>query len=186
MPGRLKSSVNGCQTSNVLFELREEATSEVTLMVKVVETTNSAIVDDIVRATNKQTQVDEHQVLASLDTVKAIERYLRARAEDEEHRLYFERRTNQFSNQDPPKMRVFDIKELARCVGSMLFDLPHLATRYPNHLTTELKNSVFNIYNKEEIFYTAAFVLYRLQCHFGNRRVSPLYRKYRLPLRNIK
>ena len=49
--------VNGCQTSNVLFEHRNSVTEDATLMLKVVETSDLAVVDDIVRSTNRQSKV---------------------------------------------------------------------------------------------------------------------------------
>jgi hypothetical protein len=91
--------VNGCQTSNLLYEHREKISNDVTVMLKMVETADSTIVDDIVRATNRQTKVQDDEFLATLDTVKGIERYFNARGVDEEHRLFFERRKHQFSNQ---------------------------------------------------------------------------------------
>lgn len=45
--------VNGCQTSNILFEHREKLTDDATLMLEVVETADAEVVDDIVRSTNR-------------------------------------------------------------------------------------------------------------------------------------
>ena len=117
--------VNGCQTSNVLFENREKIEDDATIMLKLIETSDPAVVDDIVRSTNRQAKVDEHQFLATLDAVKALERYFEARGADDDLRLYFERRKNQFSHQENVKaIRVFDIKEIARCVAAMFLDRP--------------------------------------------------------------
>jgi hypothetical protein len=110
--------VNGCQTSNLLYEDRALISPDVTVMLKIIETADGTIVDDIVRSTNRQTKVQDDQFLATLDTVKGIERYFNARGVDEEHRLFFERRKHQFSNQEIPAVRVFDIRELARCTGA--------------------------------------------------------------------
>ena len=51
--------VNGCQTSNILFDSADEISGDATLMLKVVETDDPAIVDDIVRSTNRQTKVQD-------------------------------------------------------------------------------------------------------------------------------
>ena len=67
--------VNGCQTSNVLFENRDAIGDDATIMLKLIETSEPAVIDDIVRATNRQARVDEDQFLATLDAVKALERY---------------------------------------------------------------------------------------------------------------
>jgi hypothetical protein len=68
----------------------------------------------------------------------ALERYFVARGAEDDLRLYFERRRNQFSLHENVKaIRVFDIKEIARCVGAMFLDKPDIASRYPNRLTSD-------------------------------------------------
>ena len=138
--------VNGCQTSNILFEHRDIISDDVTIMLKIIETSDPAVVDDIVRSTNRQTKVDEDQFL-SKENVKAI--------------------------------RVFDIKELARCVAAMFLDKPDIASRYPNKLTGELRGQVFNKTFLEEVFYTAAYTSYKLKLHLGNARIDRAYSKSR-------
>jgi hypothetical protein len=172
--------VNGCQTSNVLFEQRGNVTDDATLMLKVVETSDPAVVDDIVRSTNRQAKVEEAQFLATLDAVKAIERYFDARGAEEEYRLYFERRKNQFSVHENAKpFRIFDIKEIARCVGAMFLDKPEIASRYPNRLTSEMRASVFDRSYREEIYHVAAYTLYRIKSLLGNAKIDGRYSKLR-------
>jgi hypothetical protein len=172
--------VNGCQTSNVLFDHRAVVGSDITLMLKVIETSDAVVVDDIVRSTNRQTKVDDDQFLATLDAVKGIEKYFDALGADDEYRLYFERRKNQFAhNLDVKAIRVFDIKEIARCAAAMFLDRPETASRYPNRLTGEMKDIVFNARNAEEIYHTAAYASYRLRLLMGNGRVDAKYGKFR-------
>lgn len=172
--------VNGCQTSNVLFENRESVTEDTTLMLKIVETSDAGVVDDIVRSTNRQTKVEEDQFLATLDAIKALERYFDARGADEEYRLFFERRKNQFSSHENVKaIRVFDIKEIARCVASMFLDKPDIASRYPNRLTGEMRDLVFSRDYSEEIYHVSAYALYRLKLLLSNKKMDPRYGKLR-------
>ncbi|MDA8230918.1 MAG: AIPR family protein [Magnetospirillum sp.] len=172
--------VNGCQTSNVLFENRERIDDDATIMLKLIETSDPAVVDDIVRSTNRQAKVDEDQFLATLDAVKALERYFDARGADDDFRLYFERRKNQFSHQENVKaIRVFDIKEIARCVAAMFLDKPDIASRYPNRLTSDMRTQVFNPAYVEEVYHVAAYALYRLKILIGNKRIDQRYYKLR-------
>lgn len=165
--------VNGCQTSNILFEHRLQVAEDATLMLKVVETSDAAVVDDIVRSTNRQAKVEEDQFLATLDAVKALERYFDARGIEDEYRLYFERRKNQFATiEDVKAIRVFDIKELARCVAAMFLDKPEIASRYPNRLTGEMRSLVFNKTYREEAYHVAAYALYRLKLLLSNHKMQ--------------
>ncbi|CDZ38622.1 AIPR protein [Neorhizobium galegae bv. officinalis] len=171
--------VNGCQTSNVLFENSEILNDKITIMAKIIETDDQDIVDDIVKSTNRQNKIEEHQFLATLDSVKAVERYFVARGGDEEHRLYFERRPNQYGRDDIPGIRIFDLKELARCTGAMFLDKPDVASRYPNQLVEELQGIVFDPRNKEEIFYTAAYCSYRLKLLHSNNRIDKILNRFK-------
>lgn len=172
--------VNGCQTSNILFEHKKSVGDDTTLMLKVVETSDASVVDDIVRSTNRQAKVEEDQFLATLDAVKGLERYFDARGAEEEYRLYFERRKNQFSSHENAKaIRIFDIKEIARCVAAMFLDKPEIASRYPNRLTGELKTSVFDRTYVEEVYHVAAYTLYRVRLLISNKKIDARYSKLR-------
>jgi hypothetical protein len=72
--------VNGCQTSNVLFEAKDEIPENATLMVKIIETSDQSIVDEIVRSTNRQNKIEDHQFLATMESVKNIEKYFHVRS----------------------------------------------------------------------------------------------------------
>jgi len=171
--------VNGCQTSNVLYENSGSLNDKITIMAKIIETDDQDIVDDIVKSTNRQNKIEEHQFLATLDSVKAVERYFVARGGDEDHRLYFERRPNQYGRDGIPSIRIFDLKELARCTGAMFLDKPDVASRYPNQLVEELQGTVFDPKNKEEIFYTAAYCNYRLKLLHSNNRIDKSLNRFK-------
>lgn len=172
--------VNGCQTSNVLYEHRSQVSEAASLVLKIVQTSDPAVVEDIVRSTNKQTNVAESQFLATLDVVKKIEQNFMARAGDTKYNLYFERRTNQFArDEDVKKIRVFDIRELARCVAAMFLDKPEIASRYPNKLTGELRNAVYDSAHNDEIYYAAAYSLYRIRVMLSSSKIDQRFEKLR-------
>lgn len=51
--------VNGCQTSNVLFQNRAHLTKEARLPIKIVATDDVAVGENIILGLNRQTQIDE-------------------------------------------------------------------------------------------------------------------------------
>lgn len=171
--------VNGCQTSNVLFKLQEQLSDDATIMLKIVETTDQSVIDDVVRSTNRQTTVEDEQFLATLDCVKGIEDFFNARGPEDTHRIYFERRRNQFHEHQPSVSRIFDVKQVARCVSAMFLDKPDLASRYPNRLTGEQHKSVFKKEIVQEVYYTATYSLYRLLIYLNSGRIDRKYTKLR-------
>ena len=167
--------INGCQTSNVLYEQRDKVGDDVSLVIKVVHAREPDFLEDIVRSTNRQSKVQDEQFLATINSLKGIERYFEANEDATDQKLYFERRKNQYSGRSIAAIRIFDVKQLARCFGAMFLDRPDLAMRYPNRLTGELKSSVFDPDNRERAYYTAALAYYRIFLLFSNQRIDQKY-----------
>ena len=89
--------VNGCQTSNVLYECRNESDiDKVYVPVKIIETDNNKIQVEVTRATNNQTEVETEQLEALTEYQKELEQYYEALAKKNANALYYERRANQY------------------------------------------------------------------------------------------
>jgi hypothetical protein len=173
--------VNGCQTSNVLFENYELLIPESTITVKVIEATDPDVIADVVRATNSQSKVDETQFLSFTNLIRRLERYF-ATTEDipgQETKLYFERRNGQYKDAGVPKRRVCSIPETCRAVGAMFLRKPELAYRYPTKMISDPYDKLLNDKNKEIIYYTAALVLYRFKLLASNGRIDSKYSIYK-------
>jgi hypothetical protein len=171
--------VNGCQTSNVLISLDDKVDPSVSLMVKLIEAEEPSVIDDIVRATNRQSKVEDAQFVSTLDALRKLEQYFNARGSGEPSRLYFERRKGQYGPENIAPVRIFDVRETARCYAATEMMRPDLASRYPNRLTGELLNDVFKLGNPEEKYYTACFCHYRLKMLISNKRFDGRYSKLR-------
>lgn len=170
--------VNGCQTSNILFENKQILDDSVMVTLKVVETINEDVFSDLVRATNSQTKVDETQFLSLRPIVKKIEQYFNT-YEGMEGRLYFERRDRQYIGKDIPAIRIFNLHVAAKCVASMFFQRADLSFKYPKRMYDELSNKMFADENKEIIFYTACLVLYRLHLLVSNSTIPQNMRRFK-------
>ncbi|WP_208866845.1 AIPR family protein [Caulobacter radicis] len=64
--------VNGCQTSNVLFENKDNL-DDIMVNIKVVETQNEDVFSELVRATNSQSKVEDNQFLSLKPIIKRVE-----------------------------------------------------------------------------------------------------------------
>ncbi len=171
--------VNGCQTSNVLISLDSQVDNSVSLMVKLIEADEPAIIDDIVRATNRQSKVEDAQFISTLSALRDLEQYFNARGAGEANRIYFERRKGQYRPENVAPVRIFDVRETARCYAAVAMMRPDLASRYPNRLTGELLNDVFATGAQEEDYYTACYIHYRLRMLTSNKRFDGKYSKLR-------
>ncbi|HYI85440.1 MAG TPA: AIPR family protein [Acetobacteraceae bacterium] len=111
--------VNGCQTSNVLISLEGKVDPSVSLMVKLIEADEPSVIDDIVRATNRQSKVEDAQFISTLTVLRKLEQYFNARGAGEPNRLYFERRKGQYGPENVAPVRIFDVRETARCYAAV-------------------------------------------------------------------
>jgi hypothetical protein len=171
--------VNGCQTSNVLSSLDSSVDSSVSLMVKLIEADNPSVIDDIVRATNRQSKVEDAQFSSTLTVLRQLEQYFNARGAAEPNRLYFERRKGQYGPENISPVRIFDVRESARCYSAAVMMRPDYASRYPNRLTGDLLNDVFKPGASEEAYYTSCYAHYRLKMLISNKKFDGRYSKLR-------
>lgn len=163
--------VNGCQTSNVLFEYRDTLGSGVMVNLKIVETKNEDIFADLVRATNSQSKIDENQFYSLRPIVRRIEQYFNSFEEDEA-RLYFERRDRQFVGLEIPVIRIFSLYIVAKCVCAIFLRRPDLAYKYPKRMYEQLGETIFSERNRESIYYAAALALYRFHLLRSNGTIA--------------
>ncbi|MCU0754900.1 MAG: AIPR family protein [Xanthomonadales bacterium] len=168
--------VNGCQTSNILFANREKISPETSVAVKFIEASDPDVVSEIVRATNKQTKVDDAQFLALEPLAKRIEEFFKTYTK-EEYKVYLERRFRQYVGANISQIRIFDIKDACRAVSAMFFGRPDLAMRYPNQMFNELKDKLFDERVKEIVYYTSCLMLYRINLMVSNRKLPSNFRR---------
>lgn len=175
--------VNGCQTSNVLFENRGDL-GDIMVNVKVVETQLEDVFSELVRATNSQSKVEDTQFLSLRPIIKRVEQYFNT-YEGSESRLYLERRDRQYVGLDIPATRIFSLHTAAKCVAAMYCNRPELAARYPKTMYEELTDTIFSDATKEEVFYAACLCLYRFSLLVSNSSIPQNMKRFKwhmLPL----
>lgn len=175
--------VNGCQTSNVLFENRD-ALGDVMVNIKVVKTQHEDVFSELVRATNSQSKVEDTQFLSLRPIIKRVEQYFNT-YDGAESRLYLERRDRQYVGQEIPATRIFSLHYAAKCVASMFCNRPELAGRYPKQMYEELTDTIFADSTKEIVFYAACVTMYRFNLLVSNSTVPQNMKRFKwhmLPL----
>ena len=169
--------VNGCQTSHVLFNNRDKLTDKVFVSVKIVSTTDEDTVTQIVKATNRQTEVKNEQLMALNDFNKRLESFYQTY--DGGQRLYYERRSKQYANMpEIEKVRVVTVSTQIKAFSSMFFDKPYLASRYYGRLIKDT-NGLFDDGHVPIAYYTSAYALYKIEYLIRNKQIDQLYNRYR-------
>ncbi|RKI38470.1 AIPR protein [bacterium D16-51] len=169
--------VNGCQTSHVLFNNRESIKDGLQIPIKLIETENDETVNQIIKATNRQTQVSDEQLIALNEFHRKLEAFYGTFSGT--NRLYYERRSKQYSyGSDIEKVRIVSIAMQIKSIASMFYDKPHLASRYYGKLLSSI-DGVFSDDHQLLPYYTSAYTLYRLEFLFRNKTLPSQYRKFK-------
>jgi hypothetical protein len=135
---------------------------------RLIATQDEEVIASIVKATNRQTEVKEEQLIALSDFQKKLEAYFLTF--NEPNRLYYERRSRQFNNVPGiEKTRIVTPANLIRAFASMYLEEPHRTTRTYRALVEKVGTDIFAPEHKLEPYYACALALYRLEYLFRNQ-----------------
>lgn len=163
--------VNGCQTSHVLHELSDKLNDTINIPVRIVATTNPDIKNAIIKATNRQTEVTDDQLIALSDYPRKLEDFFPSY--DTNHKLYYERRSKQYESvQGVEKVRVISMPNLIRSFASIFLELPHSTTRNYKSLLKLLGTKIFKVDHKLDMYYLAGYAFYRIEYLFRSQFIE--------------
>lgn len=169
--------VNGCQTSHILYYNKDSIGDNVYVSVKIISTLDEDTVSKIVKATNRQTEVSDEQLMALNDFNKKLEAYYQTYSGTQ--RLYYERRSKQYANTaEIEKVRVITIPTQIKAFASMFLDKPHLASRYYGRLLKDSQD-IFNNDHRPIAYYISAYTLYKVEYLIRNKQIDQRYNRYR-------
>ncbi|OEF98950.1 hypothetical protein BHF71_10590 [Vulcanibacillus modesticaldus] len=162
--------VNGAQTSHVLYEnVNNEAINNVIIPLRIIITNDDDIKNDITKATNSQTAVKKEELEALSEFQKNLETYYNTMTD--ENRLYYERRTNQYSNTTIPKTRIVNIPNQIKSFTAMFLDNPHGVSGYYGTIAKKMGSRIFRLDHEFVPYYTSAFALYKLDLFFRTNKL---------------
>lgn len=172
--------VNGCQTSNVLYEYRNESDiDEMEIPIRLIVTEDEDIKSQITVSTNNQTAIKKEQLTAMSDFQKNLELYYNSIEGD--GRLYYERRAKQYnSDRTVVKRRIITVSSQIKTFSSMFLDNPHMVTSYYGTIVKKVGESGSSIFEKDHQFapyYLAGLAFYRLDSLFNSGVIDTKFRK---------
>ena len=177
--------VNGCQTSNVLFDQEVHCDDSVCIPLRIIATKDEDVKDQIIEATNSQTQVGAEQYFARLAFLRKIELYFEAQPENV--RLYFERRDGQYDQTDVQKTRIVTTANLIRAFAGTYLEEPHRTTRGYTSLRNRVGEDIFGEAHQLSPYFASALALYQLETRFRSgvidRKYKPARYEFLLALR---
>lgn len=174
--------VNGCQTSNVLYNNRKgENIEKVFVPIKLIATADDEVKTRITLATNNQTPIKKEQLAALTQFQRSLEQYYKSFTG--ESRLYYERRAKQYSSDNSIlKSRIITVPYQIKSFAAMFLDEPHNVTSFFGTLVRRLNEGKAKIFSDDHIhspYYTSSFAYYKIEFFFKKGLIESSYKKVR-------
>ena len=177
--------VNGCQTSNSIYNFRKNPnTSKLQLLVRLISTENSNVTNKILRGTNRQNQVlDEAFEATQPFHQETLEPFFLAY--DHSVKLYYERRAKQYNN-DPliKKTHIVNLRIITQTFVGMFLNAPHDSFRHEAKLLGEYagdkeNRKIFRDDHSPYPYYISALTWYMFEKFFREERIDFSYKPYK-------
>ncbi|MFB2838719.1 AIPR family protein [Floridanema evergladense] len=180
--------VNGCQTSNSLFNQRNNSNIQnVKLLVRLISTENLGISNKIVRGTNKQNQVLEEAFETTLPFHQEILEPFFLSFENDV-KIYYERRAKQY-NDDPliKKTQIVNLRILTQTFVSIFLNSPHDSHIHEAKLLEQYagekeQRQIFREDHSPYPYYVCALIWYMFEKWFREDKIDKKYRTYKAHL----
>ena len=156
--------VNGLQTSmeiyNYFSENREALESEKrSILLRIIVPDNEESRDQIIFATNNQTNIPKATLRVTDPIHLQIEMYFKSRG------LFYDRRKNYYKNQGRKPAEIVGVSFLAQCLIAIFLKKPDYARARPSTLLNDEKtyNELYEKNNNLEVFYRVALLGKKIQ-----------------------
>ena len=174
--------VNGCQTSNVLYNYRNGANiSKVNVPIKLIATTDDEVKTRITLATNNQTPIKKEQLAALTAFQRSLEQYYNSYSGDA--KIFYERRAKQYnSDNNVLKTKIITVPYQIKSFAAMFLDEPHNVTSFFGTIVKRLNEGKAQIFNNDHSYspyYTSSFAYYKLEAFFRKGSIDSSYKKVR-------
>ncbi len=150
--------VNGLQTSYEIANHFQQPTlvkDTRTILIRILETSDAAAVDNIINATNSQTKIGRN----SLHATEKIHRDIEAALAGKTPKLFYERRKNYYRNRKIAIPTIITITEMAQILAAVVLQKPDDSRARP---TTVVDRNYAKLFNKEypyELYWVCGWIL---------------------------
>ena len=176
--------VNGCQTAHILFQHKEFVGPDIFIPIKIVATQDSQVVNEVIKATNRQTEVLPEALESLTSFHKELEDFYltrettRASAE----RIYYERRSKQYLLDNVHPTNVVTLARQIQSFIGMFLDDPHSHPRYYGELLKAYEGRIFALHHRPEPYYASGVALLAVEKWFNKVSFSRELRPYKYHL----
>lgn len=135
--------VNGCQTSHIIFENQAHLLPETAISVKMIQLDDKDLINDIVRATNRQTEVKDEAFVVLDDFHKKLERFFSSVDATPDSKLVYERRKRQYADTAYTAKNIVTLTFVTNSFVSCVLENPVDAVDYYGVLLKRYQHKIF-------------------------------------------
>ena len=173
--------VNGCQTTHMLFQNKARIGPDIFVPVKLVATTDSQVVNEVIKATNRQTAVLPEALESLTPFHKELEDFynLREREVSQSDRIYYERRSKQFLLDNIDPRNIVSLTGQIKSFIGMFLNEPHSHPRYYGELLQAYSDRLFVQDHRPEPYYASGIALLTLERFLNANSSEKPFRPYK-------
>lgn len=171
--------VNGCQTSHVLYYSKDEFSENLQIPIKLIVTDNPDVTNNIIKATNQQTEVKNEAFEILSPFHKKVEEFYLAFEKEDNKRVYYERRSKQYDNSKINRMYIITLSTQISSFIAMFLNEPQSTKRYFGELLRAYKNRLFQEDHSPYPYYTSGLACYILETFYRDRILNPKFRQFK-------
>lgn len=174
--------VNGCQTCNVIFKssLEHINLSNAFVIIKVIASDDTSIVNNIVKGTNRQNIVYDEAFEVTKDFHKLLEAYFKEIQVGNYEKIYYERRSKQYDGENYVKpYQKANFRILIQSFVSMFLYRAEEGHHHESKLLQDHAKTIFLEYQSFAPYYLAVFIYLQVDWLFKKNVVAKKYSTYK-------
>jgi cold shock CspA family protein len=174
--------VNGCQTSHVVHSLKDEITDAIQIPLKLIVTNDDETINEIIKATNSQTEVKNEAFEILKPFHKRLEEFYLTFERDEPKRLFYERRSRQYFSGKAKSEKIIGLSTQIAAYVAMFVNEPQSTNRYYGELLNSYGNKIFQDNHSLYPYYTSGLALNVIEEFFRDGKLNRIPRRFKYHL----
>lgn len=171
--------VNGCQTSHVIYYLRDKISDTLNIPIKLIVTDENEVTNKIIQGTNQQTEVKNEAFEILLPFHKKLEEFYLSFEKDVNKRLYYERRSKQYDSSKINRNYIITLSTQITSFISMFLNEPHSTRRYFGELLRAYRSRLFKEEHSPFPYYTSGFAFYMAESFYRSGVLQSKYKRFK-------
>jgi cold shock CspA family protein len=174
--------VNGCQTSHIMYRNKDYIDNSVYVPIKLIVTADPEITNQVIKATNRQTEVLIEAFESLNEFHKKLEMFYNSFHKSSRFPIFYERRSKQYDNQQIERYQIVSMATQIKTFLGMFLNEPHSTHRYYGELLKSYRTKLFAEKHSLFPYYVSGLALCSLEKLFRDQKLQHPYKRLKYQL----